>query len=303
MISWNHLEDAKDAPLSQTHALRARMLQRARRFDEAMREAREAVALGPSDPAAYDVLIENLIYSGKPQEAIDLTEETIDLDPNLPAEKLFLKGMAYYSLGRLEEALSYIDRARGHNPAQTRYAAVQAATLVELGRIQDARSALREYLRGLLSYTTVNWTMLNWPYQKPEIARRFAGSLLEAGLRPSSKAYFVVTENERLTGDEIAALVSGKTMTGIDRGPTGLEDELEVTRDGDAQIVAQGYLTYFRDGVSRIENDLLCDPWWDFGSYCVAVYRNPHGTRSDKDEYILFTLAGIFTFSVFEPAA
>ena len=91
-------------------------------------------------------------------------------------------------------------------------------------------------------------------------------------------------------------------MVGIDRGPTGLEAELEVLRDQDAQIVRQEFLTYFRNGTTRVENDLLCDPWWDLGDYCVAIYRNSKGAADTRDEYIFFTLASIFTFSVLEPA-
>jgi TolB-like protein/class 3 adenylate cyclase/Flp pilus assembly protein TadD len=303
VIAWNYLEKARDAPLSQVRTLWARMLQRVRRFDEAMRVAREAVKLGPNDPAAYDVLIENLIYSGNAEEAMRLVDESIHLDPSLPAEKLFLKGLAYYAVGQPEDALTSIERARMHNPAQTRYAAIQAATLVELGRIDEARIAFKQYVAGLLTYTTLNWTMFYWPFESLEISQRLASSLLEAGLRPSSKPYFDVTEQERLSGGEIRTLVSAKTMVGVDRGMGGLEDELAVTRDDKAQITEQGWLTYFRDGVSRIEDDLLCDPWWDFEDFCVAIFANPDGTRAEKDEYIFFTLAGPFTFSVFEPTS
>ncbi len=83
------------------------MLQRQRRFDEAMQEARQAVALEPNNPTAYDALIENLIYAGEAEEALRLVDESIRLDPNLPSEKLFLKGMAYYTLGRLSEGFSH----------------------------------------------------------------------------------------------------------------------------------------------------------------------------------------------------
>jgi tetratricopeptide (TPR) repeat protein len=276
------------------------MLQRQRRFGQAMQEARRAVALGPNDPSAYDALIENLIYSGGTQEAINLVDESIRLDPNLPAEKLFLKGMAYYTMGRLEAALSSINRARIHNPQQTRYAAIQAATFAELDRIEEAEATLKEYLAGLLTYTTLNWTMFHWPFQERESAERMANGLLKAGLQASREPYYFVAEKDRLTGDQIKSLVSNGTMIGVDRGETGWEGELELSRDRDAQIIRQGYLTYFRDGTTRIENDLLCDPWWEFGDYCVAIYRNRNGTQDARDEYIFFTLASTFTFSMFD---
>jgi len=300
ILAWQYLQKARGKPSSQAHALSARMLQRQRRFHEAMQEARRAVALGPSDPRAYDALIEILIFSGDAQEAINLVDESIHLDPNLPAEKLFLKGMAYYTMGRLDAALSSIERARTHNPKQTRYAAIQAAALAELGRVDEAQAAFIEYLSGLPIYTTLNWTMFYWPFQERGTAERMANSLLKAGLRASLEPYYFVAEKDRLTGYQIKSILSNRTMIGMDRGSTGLEDELEVSRDQDAQIVRQEFLTYFRDGPTRIEKDLLCDLWYDFGDYCVAIYRNKNGTPEAKDEYIFFTLASTFTFSVFD---
>ncbi|NCF29453.1 MAG: tetratricopeptide repeat protein [Gammaproteobacteria bacterium] len=300
ITAWKYLQKVRSDNLSQAHTLSARMLQRQRRFDEAMRAAERAVNLGPNDPAAYDVLIENLIYSGRAQEALNLVDESIGLDPGLPAEKLFLKGMANYALGRLKTALSSIERARSHNPRQTRYAAIQAAALAELGRIDEAEAALKEYLRGLVTYTTLNWTMFYWPFQERQDAERMASSLLKVGLRSSPEAYYFVAQEDRLTSEQIGHVVSNATMVGVDRGPTGLEEELEVTRDKDAQITRQEFLTYFRDGRTHIEDALLCDPWWEFGDYCIAIYRNSNGTADARDEYVFFTLASIFTFSVFE---
>ena len=138
------------------------------------------------------MLIENLIYSGRAQEALNLVDESMGLDPNLPAEKLFLKGMAHYALGHLKDALSAIERARTHNPRQTRYAAIQAAALAELGRIDEAETALKEYLTGLITYTTLNWTMFYWPFQERQDAERMASSLMKVGLRASPAAYYFV---------------------------------------------------------------------------------------------------------------
>ena len=54
--AWKFLQKARSKPSSQAHTLTARMLQRQRRFDEAMQEAKQAVALGPNNPTAYDAL-------------------------------------------------------------------------------------------------------------------------------------------------------------------------------------------------------------------------------------------------------
>ncbi len=300
--AWELLQKASDKPLSQAHALTARILQRQRRFDEAMREARQAVALGPNDPTAYDALIENLIYAGKLEEAIRLIDESIVLDPGLPGEKLYLKGMAYYMAGSLTEALSAIERARTHNPKQIRYASIHAATLAELGQAVEAKAAFEEYRSGLINFDRLNWTTFYWPFEDIKNTERVTKGLRKAGLIDSTHHYYTVSPQNRLRSDQIKALLANKIMIGADYGPAGSWEEFQVTRDQNAQIVDQDILTYFREGKTRVRNDLLCDPWYAFGDYCVAIYRNPDGTPEQKDEYIFFTMDGIFTFSVFESA-
>ena len=303
VTAWELLQKAGDKPLSQAHALTARMLQRQRRFDEAMREARQAVVLGPNDPTAYDALIENLIYAGELEEAIRVIDESIGLYPDLPGEKLYLRAIAYYMDGRLTEALSSIERARTHNPKRIRYAAIRAATLAELGQAEEAKAAFEEYRSGLINFDKLNWMVFYWPFEDVRNAERLAKGLLKVGIIDSTHHYYTVSPQNRLGSDQIKTLLANKTMIGADYGPAGSWEEFQVTRDQNAQVVDQDILTYFREGKTRVKNNLLCDPWYAFGDYCVAIFRNLDGTSEQKNEYIFFTLNGIFTFSVFDPAS
>ena len=312
--AWKYLQKASVKPSSQVHTLASRMLQRQRRFDEAMEEAKQAVALGPNNPTAYDTLIENLIYAGEAEQALILIDESIGFDPNLPGEKLFLKGMSYYTQGRLEEAVSVIDKARGHNPNQTRYAAIQAGALAELGRLREAEVALESYLSEWTDSADLNWAMFHWPFQRMDTIERLADSFIKAGMRLPQRRYYLATKQNRLTTEQIRSLLSGKTMIGTNRGYFGIvdrsfagitENAFAVTRDQNAQIVRQGDLNYFRTaGKTRIGDELLCDHWPDFlGEYCVAIYRNPLGSADAKDEYLFFTLMSTFSFAVFDSAS
>jgi tetratricopeptide (TPR) repeat protein len=302
VIALEYLQKVGDEPVSQAHALTARMLQRQRRFEEAMREARTAVELGPEDATAHDALIENLIYAHELDEAIGFIDEALRLRPDFPGEKLFLKSLAYFTAERLEEALSAIESARNHNARQYRYAALHAAILAELGRLTEAKAAFEEYRSGLLNFERVNWTMFYWPFEEASDSERLAKSLIKAGLVDSPNHYYAVSRTTRLRTAEIKMLLARKTMIGADYGPSGSWEEFQVTRNQNAQIVGQDILTYFRDGETKIENDVLCDPWYELGEYCVAIYANPHGSPTQKNEYIFFTLEGIFAFSVFDPA-
>lgn len=301
--AWELLQKAGDKALSQTQTLSARMLQRQRRYDEAMRKARRAVALGPDDPAAYDALIESLIYSGKFEEAIRLIDESIVLEPDQPGEKLYLKAMTHYMDGHLTEALSTIESARTYNPKQFRYALIHAAALADLGQVEEAEAAFEEYRSGLINFDRSNWTTFYWPFEDVKNAERLNKSLLKAGLVDSTHHYYAVSLENRLRSDQIIALLANKTMIGADYGPAGSWEEFQVTRDQNVQIIDQDILTYFREGKTRVENNLLCDPWYAFGDFCVAIFRNPDGTPEQRNEYIFFTLDGIFTFSVFDSAS
>jgi hypothetical protein len=169
--------------------------------------------------------------------------------------------------------------------------------LVELGRLEDAEAALEDYISGLTTYTTLDWVMFYWPYQHLNTAERLARSFAEAGLPATPQRYNMTDVRNRLRGDEIVSLLSGKTMIGVDKSYFG-GDEFQTVRDVNVQIVNQDFLTYFDEGESQIHEDSLCDPWHTFGDYCVAIYRNPRGSPATRDEYVFFTLMNTFTFSV-----
>ena len=302
MTAWKLLREARTRPSAEAYALSARMLQRQRRFAEAMHDARQAVDLAPSSPTAAEALIEVLIYAGEAEAALQLIDDSIGLDPDQPGEKLFLAGLAHYSLGHIDEAIRMVRRARIHNPEQKRYEAILAAALAAASRHEEATTALEEYLSSREALWDLNAIMLEWPFGSPGTARRLAANLREAGLPGVTGDYFAVAATDRLSSREIETLLSSKAMVGIVRG----ESEkviFKVVWDEHTQIFEQGFVNFFQiDGKSQVSDDLLCAPWHDWGNYCVAIFRNPNGTREFLDEYVFFTLTGMFTFSVFEPS-
>ena len=311
--AWNffrQLKSSQGRPSIRAHTLAARMFQRQRRFDEAMAEARRAVELGPNDSGAYDALIENLIYAGEPEQALAWIEKSLPLDPAAPGEKLFLKGMALLTLGRPEDAVIAIDDARRHNRQQSRYAAIQAVALAELGRLREAEIALSDYLSSWSTFADpdLNQAMFYWPFRRIDMQSRLADGFIRAGMPIPRVRNFAATDENRLSSEQIRSLLSDKKMIGGDRGhynQGGIyvgDHELVVIRDKSLQITSQGNYGYFRAGAaSKLQNDLLCDPWHDLGEYCVAIYRNPDGYPAARNEYLFFTLISNFSFSVTEP--
>jgi TolB-like protein/Flp pilus assembly protein TadD len=117
-----------------------------RRSDRAMSSFREAINLNPSYAAAHVLLGQMDLYRGRPEEAIALAEKGIRLSPKDPRLFVWLPALsgAYYQLGRYAQAVEVGHRSWMLNrnwPAGLRYV---VAGLAQLGRIEEAKTALKE---------------------------------------------------------------------------------------------------------------------------------------------------------------
>src|SRR5260370_14754612 len=117
-----------------------------RRSDRAMAEFQEAIKLNPSFAATHVLLGQMYLYNGRPEEAIQMAEKGIRLSPSEPRLSLWLPALAgaYFQLRQYEKAVEIGRRSWTLNrnwPAGLRYV---VAGLAELGRVEEAKSALDE---------------------------------------------------------------------------------------------------------------------------------------------------------------
>jgi TolB-like protein/DNA-binding winged helix-turn-helix (wHTH) protein/Flp pilus assembly protein TadD len=116
------------------------------RSNLAMSSFQEAIALNPSYAAAHVLLAQMHLYRGHPKEAIELAEKGMRLSPKDPRLFMWLPALAgaHYQLKHYEEAIEARRRSWMLNrnwPAGLRYV---VAGLAQLGRLEEARAALRE---------------------------------------------------------------------------------------------------------------------------------------------------------------
>jgi tetratricopeptide (TPR) repeat protein len=87
-----------------------------KQYEQAIAEAKRAIALDPNFADAYVWLAEMLNTAGRPQEAIGLIETAMRLNPRyLPFYSIIL-GLAYYFTGRCEEAITVLKQALSRDP-------------------------------------------------------------------------------------------------------------------------------------------------------------------------------------------
>ncbi len=251
-----------------------------------------------------------LVYDGRPEDAIKHAEQALRLDPNNPSRPLQWIGRAHFVQGNLEESLSWLERAREHNPSVFPAALVVASARAHLGQTQEARTALEVYTDRWGSPPPLETIMYFWSFKDPVVAKRFTDGILEAGLSDESGIYYQVSEDDRLSGAQIDDLLRGRKIGGD--GPWdgkrwwrdyGEDSTLSWRGPPVDKVPWHGPSVETDQGVSRVKGDLLCEAWGVINEgyeTCFPVFRNPEGTAQGRDEYLFMTDTGIYPWSLLE---
>ena len=136
-----------DEVLSHPHNILGWIHLGAGKHDEAIAEAKKAVALVPSDALNNATLGTFLAWADHPEEAISVIKHATRLNPFPTDWQLLYSGNAYLIAGRYEEALAYYKKAQERNSDHMWSYVFQAAIYGNLGREEEARAAAKELLR------------------------------------------------------------------------------------------------------------------------------------------------------------
>jgi adenylate cyclase len=117
-----------------------------RRFDEAIAYSEKAVALLPSNAIAVAALGRVLIFAGRPEEALPPIQRAKRYSPITPEILSRWEGVAYHTLGRYEEAIVALERARARKSKALGPLAFLALTYADMGRMEEARAMAQEVL-------------------------------------------------------------------------------------------------------------------------------------------------------------
>jgi len=115
-------------------------------YEQASAEIDRALALNPSDSVGLQAHAEVLLWLGRIEEAIQVSEAALRFDPLPRITTLFNLGMAYYEAWRHADAVRVLERAIARVPENAAVHALLAATFAQLDRPQDAareREALK----------------------------------------------------------------------------------------------------------------------------------------------------------------
>jgi len=177
--------------------------------------------------------------------------------------------------------------------------ALLAATDGQLGRKQEAQSAVAKYNEILVSRGFVPMTVASAPtfYLR-------GGEPLHAvkkGLRLAGVPEFMFdgefAAKNALTADQVRSLAFGRRLRGRDAW-TGNEYAASIAPDGTANFSGDWGAIVPGQAVIEFHDNEFCYAWTGGRTFCGTIYRNPGGTSARMNEFFWETGHGIFTFSV-----
>jgi TolB-like protein/Flp pilus assembly protein TadD len=298
------LNIAMKKPTSLAYRVASSMDLRRRNHDKALQNAEKAMTLNPTDAESQFAMAEVLVYSGRPKEAIKVTNTVMRLDPNKMDDCLRLIGMAHFCLGEYEKAISAFNRSLKYKPTSWVYEWLASAH-ANLGNDNDARAAFEIEKKRLLEVSAKGETAKNikldlqstvytQPFNNPEVTQRFTDGLIKAGW-PEPHRYYEVYKENKLTGDEIRDLQLGKTM--VLAGFAGGGWTQKFGKDGTVTYEGFGIQD---TGKFWIEGDQGCITYEKILArlpLCIDLYRNPGGSFEKKDEYLMIHDFNMFPIS------
>jgi adenylate cyclase len=129
------------------HALLAMVHQWRREFDTANAAADKALDLEPKDAITLSNLGSMLNWAGRSEEALDVLQQAVRLDPFHPPNYLERLAFAYAGVGEYEQCVEAAERGIALDPDYVGLFVDLAACYAALGKEEEARAAAAEIFR------------------------------------------------------------------------------------------------------------------------------------------------------------
>ncbi|MBI1731801.1 MAG: hypothetical protein HYR49_03400 [Gammaproteobacteria bacterium] len=147
-------------------------------YDKANSEGEAAIKLDQSSSFALEWMAMCRAWAGQTGEAMQLVERALRLNPMEPY--YFARGLTYYVMGRLDEAIELLEKGARKSPWFLPARLYLASSYGLLGRESDGRKHVAEILRINPDYGMA--AEGDRRIRDPELGKRFSDSLRRLGL-------------------------------------------------------------------------------------------------------------------------
>jgi tetratricopeptide (TPR) repeat protein len=144
-----------------------------KRHEKAISVFERAIDLNPNSDMVYGGLGDVLSWAGRPQEAIEYLKKAMRLNPAQSFWYFWFLGHAYFLSGQHEEAIETLKRALNRKPDFWVAHVYLAASYGELGRQEEARAEVSEFVRLRPQISSEDWRQ-RLPYKDQAVVKRLS---------------------------------------------------------------------------------------------------------------------------------
>lgn len=149
-----------------------------RDFAEAEVEFAKALTLDPNEADAWAALSDITVLAGQVEEGLEHIRKAFRLNP-FPASWYYLPlGQALYAAGEHQSVVEALRRDETHRTSSRRFL---AASLAQLGRLEEARGEAELFLVGNQEFSIRHWAAME-PFRDTGLRERFVEGFRKAGL-------------------------------------------------------------------------------------------------------------------------
>ena len=150
-------------------------------YEQADRAATRAVEIAPNFADGYGLLalIKNAL--AETDAAIALIRKGMQLNPFYTWDYPYNLGRAYYTAGKLETAIAFLEEARTRNPNALPVRIHLAASYAGAGRLEDAEWEMEE-VKALSPNESITLLKATHPVKDAQAMQRLVQDLRTAGL-------------------------------------------------------------------------------------------------------------------------
>jgi len=165
------------------YAVLGGLLPHAGKHDEALTASRRSIELNPSFAGGYMVLAFVQLLDGNVQAWMQACETGVRISPNdvLLPSLLAMLSFGHCMAGRYEKAVGVARLAVQAGPATPPAWRNLAIALAQLGRIDEARETLHQFLTMVPGFTTEKAARMSLPFRDEAMFQRWLDGLRKAG--------------------------------------------------------------------------------------------------------------------------
>lgn len=148
------------------------------RWPESDAEFEMAFKLAPNNADAWTMFADASILRGRPQDAVAHVEKALRLNPHPSGRYFWVLGYAQYAARLYEQAVKTLHEESTYRSGSRR---ILAASLAQLGKLDEARREAELYMTGNPRFTISAW-IKSHPFAEDADRRHFVDGYRKAGL-------------------------------------------------------------------------------------------------------------------------